>query len=210
MDEDSLFPEEGGLIPENDFEVQIPQPGFPENPVLEPFPQVITPMPTIAPHPEYMDDPNGGVIVRDIFGEEHHYADMNQAQQLTDFMTGVPIVMFPSMPPANTSSTDSQQEGHLPTDIHTPVDLTYYDNRIKDAQQQLDKALEDAARAKDAKELEDALNRQTQARRSMSFWDTCRTQFKYNQTISNIKSDRIINDANDALNKLHDTLYRNG
>lgn len=38
--------------------------------------------------PIFENDPSGGVIVTDIFGGEHHFLNMEQAQTLTDFMSG--------------------------------------------------------------------------------------------------------------------------
>ena len=40
--------------------------------------------PTMNTSPIFENDPNGGVIVTDIFGGEHHYMNMEQAQTLTD------------------------------------------------------------------------------------------------------------------------------
>ena len=120
--------------------------------------------------PIFENDPNGGVIVTDIFGGEHHYMNMEQAQTLTDFMSGLPIATNP------TSVSDSPSNaGPLPTDIHTPNDLSFYDGKLQDAQHRLDQG--------------------------------CRSQADYNQTIEHLKSDKIINDCNDALNKLHDILH---
>lgn len=47
--------------------------------------------PTMNTSPIFENDPNGGVIVTDIFGGEHHYMNMEQAQTLTDFMSGLPM-----------------------------------------------------------------------------------------------------------------------
>ena len=78
--------------------------------------------PTMNTSPIFENDPNGGVIVADIFGGEHHYMNMEQAQTLTDFMSGLPIATNP------TSVSDSPSNaGPLPTDIHTPNDLSFYD-----------------------------------------------------------------------------------
>lgn len=158
---------------------------------------------TIVVSPTYENDPNGGVIVTDIFGGKHHYIDMEQAQNLTDFFSGLPIQTMSTTP----SHRSTPNEGELPTDIHTPNDLTFYDNKIEEAQRSLDKALEDAARATDTRELEDALERQRQARNDIEYWSRCRSQADYNQTIEHQRSDKIINDINDALNNLHDVLH---
>lgn len=158
---------------------------------------------SIATSPTFETDPNGGVIVTDIFGGEHHYMDMEQAQALTDFFSGLPVQTMNS-----TSSFDgTTDDGHLPTDIHTPNDLTFYDDKIEEAQRKLNDAIEDAARTTDARELEDALERQRLARNDIEYWSGCRSQAEYNQTIEHQKSDRIINDVNEALNNLHDVLH---
>lgn len=152
--------------------------------------------------PIFENDPNGGVIVTDIFGGEHHYMNMEQAQTLTDFMSGLPIATNP------TSVSDSPSNaGPLPTDIHTPNDLSFYDGKLQDAQHRLDQALDDATHSTNASELEDALSRQKQAENDIEYWKGCRSQADYNQTIEHLKSDKIINDCNDALNKLHDILH---
>lgn len=64
--------------------------------------------------PIFENDPSGGVIVTDIFGGEHHFLNMEQAQTLTDFMSGLPIVTNPT-----SVSNSPSNAGHLPTDIHT-------------------------------------------------------------------------------------------
>ena len=81
------------------------------------------------------------------------------------------------------------------------------DEKIEEAQRQLNRALEDATKTTDARALEDALTRQRQAKNDIEYWNRCRSQANYNQTVSHIKSDSIINKANEALNNLHDTLH---
>ena len=158
--------------------------------------------PTMNTSPIFENDPNGGVIVTDIFGGEHHYINMEQAQTLTDFMSGLPIATNP------TSVSDSPSNaGAFPTDIHTPNDLSFYDGKLQDAQHRLDQALDDATHSTNASELEDALSRQKQAEKDIEYWKGCRSQADYNQTIEHLKSDKIINGCNDALNKLHDILH---
>lgn len=159
-------------------------------------------MSTMNTSPIFENDPNGGVVVTDIFGGEHHYMNMEQAQTLTDFMSGLPIATNP------TSISDSPSNaGHFPTDIHTPNDLSFYDGKLQDAQHRLDQALDDVTHSTNASELEDALSRQKQAENDIEYWKGCRSQADYNQTIEHLKSDKIINDCNDALNKLHDILH---
>lgn len=158
--------------------------------------------PTMNTSPIFENDPNGGVIVTDIFGGEHHYMNMEQAQTLTDFMSGLPIATNP------TSVSDSPSNaGAFPTDIHTPNDLSFYDGKLQDAQHRLDQALDDATHSTNASELEDALSRQKQAENDIEYWKGGRSQADYNQTIEHLKSDKIINGCNDALNKLHDILH---
>lgn len=158
--------------------------------------------PTMNTSPIFENDPNGGVIVTDIFGGEHHYMNMEQAQTLTDFMSGLPIATNP------TSVSDSPSNaGAFPTDIHTPNDLSFYDGKLQDAQHRLDQALDDATHSTNASELEDALSRQKQAENDIEYRKGCRSQADYNQTIEHLKSDKIINGCNDALNKLHDILH---
>lgn len=110
-----------------------------------------------APTLTIEDDPYGGVIVTDIFGGKHHYADLEQVQTLTDVLSGLSIQITPS-------HQSTPREGDLPIDIHTPID-----GKIEEAQRDLNKALVDADRATDARELEDALARQKQARDDIEF-----------------------------------------
>lgn len=161
--------------------------------------------PSMGVSPTYENDSNGGVIVTDIFGGKHHYMDMEQAQTLTDIFSGLPVHTMDSTPAHDSCSSDE----HLPTDIHTPNDLTFYDDKIEEAQRHLDDAIEDASRATNDKELEDALERQRQAKNDIEYWNGCRSQAEYNQTIENQRTDKIINDVNEALNNLHDVLHNN-
>lgn len=154
--------------------------------------------------PSFENDPNGGVIVTDIFGGKHHYMDMEQAQTLTDFMSGFPVNSQPVMPFADITS----DEGHLPTDIHTPVDLSFYDDKLLDANRRLDRALDDAAHAVNETDLEDAMNRQRQAKNDLDYWEGCRSRAEYNQTVEHQRCDRIINGCNSALNDFHDILNK--
>ena len=158
--------------------------------------------------PLFENDPNGGVTVTDIFGGKHHYMDMEQAQALTDFMSGLPVSTPIVTPSADITPDITPDEGHLPTDIHTPTDLSFYDDKLLDAQHRLDRALEDASQAKNGTELEDAMNRQRQAQNDIEYWKNCRSQAEYNQTVEHQKFDRIINDGNRALNDLHDILNK--
>ena len=199
MDEDLLLTEENDWTLDTDNEQQNWQTA---NPLISPHNESIG-MPPIATSPQYINDPNGGVIVIDIFGGEHHYMDMNQAQLLTDMFSGLPSSSFTPMP----QTTCGEKDCHLPTDIHTPNDLTFYDEKIEEAQRQLNRALEDATKTTDARALEDALTRQRQAKNDIEYWNRCRSQANYDQTVSHIKSDSIINKANEALNNLHDTLH---
>lgn len=159
--------------------------------------------PSMGVSPTYENDPNGGVIVTDIFGGKHHYMDMEQAQTLTDFFSGLPIHTSDTTP----SFDGTSNEGHLPTDIHTPNDLTFYDDKIEEAQSKLDDVIEDATKTTNARGLEDALERQRQARNDIEYWENCRSREDYNQTIEHQRCDKIINDINDALNNLHDILH---
>lgn len=153
---------------------------------------------------DVVDFSNEGAVVTDIFGGEHHYMDIEQAQAQTDFMSGLPITTNPT-----SASVFSSNEEHLPTDIHTPNDLSFYDDKLQEAQHRLDKALDDATHSTNPNELEDALNRQKQAKNDIEYWNGCRSQADYNQTMEHLKSDKIINDCNKALNNLHNMLHNN-
>lgn len=71
MDEDFLLTEENEWTLDTDNEQQNWQTA---NPLISPHNESIG-MPPIATSPQYINDPNGGVIVIDIFGGEHHYMD---------------------------------------------------------------------------------------------------------------------------------------
>lgn len=159
---------------------------------------------SIATSPSFEDDPNGGVIVTDIFGGRHHYMDKEQAEALTDFISGLPTHTSAPM-----STAEDSSDGCLPTDFHTPTDLSFYDDKLADAQERMNKALEDASHTKNEAELKDAMSRQRQAENDIQYWESYRSQEEYNQTIQHQKSDRIINDCNDALNRLHNILHDN-
>lgn len=150
--------------------------------------------------PTYENDSNGGVIVTDIFGEKHQYMDMEQVQTLTDFFSDLPIHTTDRTP----SFDGTSNERYLPTDIHTPNDLTFYDDKIEEVQRKLDDAIEDVSKTTNARELEDALERQRQAKNDIEYWKNSRSREDYSQTIEHQMSDKIINDLNDALNNLND------
>ena len=157
--------------------------------------------------PSFIDDPNGGVIVRDIFGGEHHYSNMLEAQTLSDFFSGFPIHSSNNVSDG-LSFTGDNGGGHLPTDIHTETDLTFYNNKISDAQKKLDKAMEDALHSNDPNKIEDAMNRQRQAKHDIDYWNGIRSRESYNQTMQNLKHDNIINNINKSINDFHDVMNK--
>ena len=75
MDEDLLLTEENDWTLDTDNEQQNWQTA---NPLISSHNDSIG-VPPIATSPQYINDPNGGIIVIDIFGGEHHYMDMHQA-----------------------------------------------------------------------------------------------------------------------------------
>jgi len=153
----------------------------------------------------FEDDPNGGVIVTDIFGGKHHYSDMDQAMCLTDVLSGMPIYSGIS-----TSSTGGESCDHcpnLPTDVHTPVDLTFYDKELDDAQSKLDEAFRELENCNSVDDMDNAKRRIEDAKKDIEYWERCRRNSSYDQTINNIKSDKLTNDINRALNDLHNTLH---
>lgn len=158
-------------------------------------------------HPSFDLDPNGGVVVTDITGTTHHYNTMEQAQRMTDVMSGFPVtVLSPGSFVPQSGCTGCPNN---PTDIHTPVDLKYYDEKVADAQARLVAATKDIENLNDFDQLEDARRRAENAKNDIRYWEDCRTQSSFDQTIDNIKSDKIINDANRAAKELHDTLHHN-
>lgn len=69
-------------------------------------------------HPEYTQDINGGVIVTDIIGGQHHYSSMEEAQMMSDAFSGFPIHInskqFTSEPSSNDVAPASQ-DPNLPS-----------------------------------------------------------------------------------------------
>lgn len=152
-------------------------------------------------------DPNGGVIVTDIIGGKHHFVDMDQAMRLTDIMSGFPISDFNTNPVTPTENSTSHHCPNYPTDVHTPVNLTFYDNEIDKAHSKLIEAEKEIANSDDPDKVKDAIRKAEDAKSSIRYWEDCRRTEDYNQTIDNIKSDKITNDVNKALNDLHETLH---
>lgn len=151
-------------------------------------------------------DPCGGVIVTDIFGGKHHYSDMDQAVYLTDALSGMPIRGSHSS--ISTSHNDGQSCcPNLPTDVHTPVDLTFYDNKLEEARTKLEEANRVIENSTDIDAIENARRQANDARNDINYWERCRTNSNYDQAMQNIKDDKMTNDINRAMNDLHDTLY---
>lgn len=151
-------------------------------------------------------DPNGGVIVTDIIGGKHHYSDMEQAMRCSDIMSGFPITEF-NHTPSTPSVSDCGQCPNYPTDVHTPVDLSFYDGKLDDARAQLIEATKEIENSTDPDKIDNAIRKAEEARSSIRYWEDCRSRLDYDQTIDNIKSDKLINDTNRALNDLHNTLH---
>lgn len=150
-------------------------------------------------HMSVESDPKGGVVVTDIAGGQHHYADMEQAMRLSDVMSGFPVTNFSCMPTMS-------QSGNT-TEVHTSTNLSFYNQKLVDAQSQLDDARRKIANCNDENELQMAIRQAEEARLSLRYWEDCRTLERYNQTMNNLRSDRLINDANKAQSDLHNTLY---
>lgn len=86
-----------------------------------------------AAHPTYETDEAGGVTVTDIFGGTHHYSSMEEANLLTDFMSGLPTSEFGGTPPAHHGDADD-------TDHHDP---SFSGSEVKSVEQmKLDKSEE--------------------------------------------------------------------
>lgn len=93
-----------------------------------------------------------------------------------------------------------------PTDQHSCVDVSFYDERINDAHKSLVDASQDIVNAQSMDDINRAIEYSKQAQADIDYWNHCRTQSECSQTIDNIRTDQIINDCNKALNDLHNTL----
>lgn len=124
---------------------------------------------------------------------------MNDYLNLTDEQLG----FIPDL-----EQTGVESDGFIPypTDIHTDVDVSFYDEKIEDSRKSLINASEDIVNAQSTDEIERAIEQGKQAQADIDYWNHCRTQSECNQTIDNIRTDQIINDCNKALNDLHNTL----
>lgn len=158
-------------------------------------------------YPTFVLDPNGGVVVTDITGVKHHYDSIEQAQIMTDVMSGFPVSNI--SPGSFVPQSGCTICPNYPTDVNTPVDLKYYDEKVADAQARLVNATKDIANSNDLDQLEDARRRAENAKNDIRYWEDCRNRSNYDQTIDNIKSDKIINDANKAQKELHNTIHHN-
>lgn len=164
---------------------------------------------TFEPQPiSYDQQPDGTVIVRDMFGMEHQWPSMEMAQQNTDFLSGIPSWDFSSMPQSNTDNSSSWSP--LPTDTHTEPDLSFYDNQIDDADKQYNEYSEkflEAEKNNNLKDMEFYQSKAKEAQDSKLYWKDCRQSSYFDQTEMNIKTDFLNNQCNKALNELHETLH---
>lgn len=113
---------------------------------------------------------------------------------------------FGFMPDLGLSSVEPYGFAPYPTDIHTDVDVSFYDEQIENSRNSFIDASEDLVNAQGIDEIERAIEQSKQAQADIDYWNHCRTQSEYDQTIDNIKTDQIINECNKALNDLHNTL----
>lgn len=113
---------------------------------------------------------------------------------------------FGFMPDLEQMGVESDGFTPYPTDIHTNVDVSFYDEKIEDSQKKIIDASEDIVNAQSMDEIERAIEQSKQAQADIDYWNHCRTQSEYNQTIDNIRTDQIVNECNKALNDLHNTL----
>lgn len=85
----------------------------------------------------YNTQPDGTVIVTDIFGGQHHYMSMEQASACTDFVSGMPSNQFSSMPSASTTSNTN--DNYNPRDDYSarPFEDSKHDQIVFDEQKRL-------------------------------------------------------------------------
>jgi len=125
------------------------------------------------PHPTFVQDiDNGGVIVTDIFGGQHHYTSMEQANICTDVMSGMPTSNFQSNPismPNNendTSDVDNRSVERIKLD------------RSEELEHERDSAVEKYHNAINRNDYEEALEWENIARDKeeaiRTLWDTPR------------------------------------
>jgi len=131
---------------------------------------------------------------------------MNDFLDFMDFGFGSPsepICTFPNMGQMSAAPIGYEP---LPTDIHTDVDVSFYDDKIDDARENLIDASKEIVNAETMDDINRAIEQGKQAQADIDYWEGCRAQSEYSQTIDNIRTDAIINDCNKALNDLHNTL----
>lgn len=158
-----------------------------------------TVMPQCTPQDVLIDN---GVTVTDAFGGQHHYASQEMANDCTDFFSGLPCSGTTPVHTNNLASPD------LPTDIHTPVDTSFYDDQIADSAKRLEQATRDMSDAHSAAETDEARRAMNQAQRDIDYWNNYKTTVAANQGISNIQHDLLANELNKSLNDFNDVIEK--
>jgi len=131
---------------------------------------------------------------------------MNEFLDFMDVGSGLPSEPICTFPNMGQMSADLIGYEPLPTDIHTDVDVSFYDDKIDDARESLIDASKGIVNAQTMDDINRAIEQGKQAQADIDYWEDCRTKSECNQTIDNIRTDAIINSCNKAFNDLHNTL----
>ena len=158
--------------------------------------------PPIANGPTFTTTDHG-VVVTDIFGGQHTFPTMEMANNCVDMFSGLPTHYDTNIP-----STPSSASSPLPTNIHTPIDVSGFDSKIDDHTNKLTNAMNDLSHARNAQEAADASKAIDQAKRDIEFWKNQRAQSAAEQTVRNFKTDALINEGNKAINEFNDIMKK--
>ena len=143
---------------------------------------------------------NSNVISQISFDKGDFISNLENNPPLVDYLTS------PDISSKNICDVGSCPD--YPTDVKTPVDVSLWDKEIDDARSDFEQATRDAADAgDDIDKLEDAIARQKKSQSDIEFWEKDKLRETLNQTIDHARTDKIINDCNEAANKFHESLH---
>ena len=175
--------------------------GIESPPLFDDIPSVIPADDAVMQQNTPRDVSNGnGVTVTDVFGGQHHYASQEMANDCTDFFSGLPCSGTTPIHMGNLSSPD------LPTDVHTPVDTSFYDDQITASAKRLEQATRDMNDTYSAAETSEARRAMEQAQKDIDYWNNYKATVAVNQGINNIQHDMLANELNKSLNDFNDVI----
>lgn len=95
---------------------------------------------------------------------------------------------------------------HLPTNIDSEPDMSYYDGNIDNYSKKLEQATEDVVKADSPEKLDEAIKRQKEMKDHLNYWKDAWDSTYNEEKLSHIHSDYIINMANHSSNSLKDCI----